>query len=215
MNSKMLELVSENIKFDSQVIKSKAQHTIPYSPTLTQEIFSNALLDRAVNDYRIPSARERLRIFKKKSAKFKNSQTESEDLKKIQNSQLQISETMKHNESKFTPISYFKSISEEDLKGNTATTTKTNMTKSLDELNKAAKNVFLTESVVQDSEWDWDCQLIDELSENTARWMVMKKIERDGNWKMLNFMLKIICLFFLNHIFYSFSETKREAIVFN
>ena len=65
------------------------------------------------------------------------------------------------------------------------------MTKSLDELNKASKNVFLTESVVQDSEWDWDCQLIDELSENTARWMVMKKIERDGNWKILNYLISL------------------------
>lgn len=191
VDPRILAIVAENLQFDKQVIKSKAKHTLSYSPSLTQEVFQTRVGDEALveaNKHRIPSAQTRLRQLKKKLSwnkknqprRVENSQEKTTDQKE---EDLDPIHSVKAIEPRFTPKNYFRSASDGELSDGgekTAVVQNTKKTaKSLEDVNHV-EGIFLTEDQHQESEWDWDCQLIDELSENTARWLVMKRMERDG-----------------------------------
>jgi hypothetical protein len=41
IDPKLLDFVTDGFKFDAQVVKTKAKHTIPYNPVQVKEIFQN------------------------------------------------------------------------------------------------------------------------------------------------------------------------------
>lgn len=148
-------MTGEVIQFDKEVIKLKAKHTITYSPSLTKEIFQEKL-SSDVKKYEMPNAKERLERFKKKQFKI----------------MVERQYKARNPEIIELPVPIQKSASANGLCENIDSLPLTET--------EAKDDIFITENQMEESEWDWDCQLIDELSENTARWMVMKKIERDG-----------------------------------
>lgn len=212
VDARILDDVTNTVQFDKQVIQTKATHTLSFSPSLTREAFLDAReLDETVlveaNKHRLPNARQRLRAFKKK--------LNVTNIKNDREVESQMTE-FKTIKAKFVPVSYFKSASDGETEKETISNdTRVKNARSLQDLNKSNEGgIFLTESAVQDSDWDWDCQLIDELSENTARWMVMKKIERDGQffYYVSNIVRPVfwkICLFFRFYI----KEKQKEKLV--
>lgn len=190
----MLDFVTDNLKFDDQVVKSKAKHTLPYSPRLVRETFANSndLGDQVYiepNKYKPPSARQRLRAWKKASKVDENTSTHHTVQHQHENNDLTaIVNNVHESVCKFIPLNYFRSASDGEL--NTTRTTETDQmigqngrvtlakVKSLEDW---SGDVVKGENKVdEEDEWDWDCHLVNQLSENTARWIVMKKIERDG-----------------------------------
>lgn len=169
----VLDFVADGIRFDEQVVMSKAPFTLPYDKKYVEKFFQDK--------YRISDDLE----IEKCKYKIKNEHSmklvEQMRARKCQLAiadQTNITNENNNTNVKFKRVGFFednkkRSLSEGDLENN------------LNKVKKSSENVhgfFLTEvneyreKIAVIENYDWDDYLIDSLSENTARWIVMKQV---------------------------------------
>lgn len=203
----MLDFVSDGLNFDDQVIKSKAAHTLPYSPSRVNQIFANKT--RLDNGVRIE--RGKYKFKPNKSLNYKTAEERKVDeLKRIYQYYQSIIAYYKEDNrdsvlntstagAKFKPSSFFQEydkLSASDTELNvTGRIDKKSRARSLEDLDQGG-GFFLTETLFDKepqstkasvkeetnkrvelkelNNIDWDEHTINQLSENTARWVVMK-----------------------------------------
>ncbi|RNA40140.1 hypothetical protein BpHYR1_000484 [Brachionus plicatilis] len=184
ISSHVLDFVVDGISFDEQVVKSKAPFTLPYSKKYVEQIFDDKC--RISDDLKIEKWKYRTK--NEHSAKLVEQMREKK-------SQLAIADGAKSEEKRkkvqFKPVGYFvddrkMSLSDGDLTdfkkvchSNTSKSSENIGGFFLTEINeqvKVAKTKMLREKIVHVENYDWDDFMIDSLSENTARWIVMKQV---------------------------------------
>ena len=149
INSKILEFVIDGIRFEPQVVKSKAAFALPYNPVELQEIFANKTV--LSDDYKINIKPK----FKAKKAPIESKKeikeqslalldSNEQDLDNLQISNAQI---------KFKSKNFFmnKSLSEERLSARNENDSRnvSKLTRSLDDLSESMgsrNGVFITET---------------------------------------------------------------------
>ncbi|CAF0950950.1 unnamed protein product [Brachionus calyciflorus] len=194
VKSSILNFVADGLKFDEQVVKSKASYALPYNKKYLDEIFQNKNV--ISDDYKIEIGKYK----KRNEQTIKLIQKMKEDNEK----RLALVDEIKpekRSQVKFKPISFFVetkkiSISDGNLKSDDSKKlSESILTKSTDNFD-LIENVFLTEIEHKETpinqyteskislednlksidKYDWDEYLIDSLSEHTARWIVYKKV---------------------------------------
>ena len=190
IKSQILDFVADGLKFDEQVVKAKAAYTLPYSKKYAQEIFENK---NVISDDLVIE-KDKYKVRNENSVKLVEKMMERKKEQLALTNEPKVEP--KHSTVKFKPINYFvdkKKLSLSDGNLNDAKKiSESSLSKSSDNL-----GVFLTEIEEQEvkvpkqsepvkktsdqdlkilDEIDWDDYLIDSLSENTARWIVMKRV---------------------------------------
>ena len=221
INSKLLEFVTDGLKFDQNVVKEKAAYALPYSPRYVKEIYENKH-DLGNNLIIDPNKyKQKPNVLKYKTSIKLNSKN-SEELKaieyeqpkkpfKFKSKELFITEkkhSLSSSESNLAELEFvdkrlsksLDSLKENDNDGNffiTETSYEVESTygKKKEQHHKQEKKEFVREDsaakLKQMVRVNWDDQLIDSLSENTARWLVMKKIN-DCKSRQLKLILQFI-----------------------
>lgn len=205
INKKFLDFATENLIFDQQVVKNKAAYSLPYDPKKVYEIFNNknSVTDDV---YIRPGKYKYKKVFLIKSMKknLVKDETESKDFDIIDEIQLtKLPNSIEKFKPKVYFVKPKSSLSDSQIEANGLKKfSDTNFTKSFDNLSLINENgFFLTESVIDSEKFkvatnkynndssvvqggylkklndiNWDDYLIDSLSENTARWIVMKQV---------------------------------------
>jgi hypothetical protein len=167
INENLMRFVTDGLKFDVEVVKSKCAHALPYDQTALNEYFKNknVLSDNVIINQNKPKPKE-----SRKWSDNSKKQITSQEL-------VSVSSTQEEAKPKFKPSDVFVTDKPNKLPIIESNATKTD-------------NFFLTENTF-DSErniersvkvstelrktTDWDDFVLSQLSENTARWIVAKQ----------------------------------------
>jgi hypothetical protein len=218
INPKLLEFVTDGIRFEENVVESTALYALPYSSKYAKQIFDNKstiandlILDP--NKYKRINKRNLSLKFNSNREKISKGRENSNDqlisiTDKSDNNQIEEEETCKPAHVTFKPLeifSHMRSLSNSDsnlaefdsfyLRDDDDQATK--RSRSLDSFDGFMENkqlVLVTKTAGNEQETinktrgeekyfketktqiGWDEYLIDLLSENTARYLVMKKV---------------------------------------
>lgn len=188
INENLMKFVSEGLKFDIEVVKSKCAHALPYDQNALNEYFKNknVLSNNVIINQHKPKPRQNERKL-----------SESCNKKETGQELVPITSTKESIEPKFKPKDIFVSD-------------KPNKLPAIETHDTKAENFFLTEAS-DDSEkkfelskqsenevrktTDWDDFVISQLSENTARWIVAKQTKCKQIQYYFKLPTKIILLF--------------------
>lgn len=193
INSDVLDFVVDGIRFDEQVVMSKAPFTLPYDQKYIEKIFQDKY--KISDDFEI------------EKCKYKTRNEHSMKLvEKMRAKKCQLAITVQTNSTdektskkvKFKNVGFFednkkKSLSDGDLEKNLEKMSNLYIKKKSSE---SLNGFFLTEvNECRDNDqrekiafienYDWDNYLVDSLSENTARWIVMKQVSDPKRKKKL------------------------------
>jgi len=235
IDAKILEFVTDGIRFEENVVESKALYTLPYSSKYAKQIFDNKstiandlILDP--NKYKKVNKRNLARKMNSYREKITEERDSSNDhlvflTDKIEKEEETPFNQSAHNVATFKPLEIFShmrslSNSESNLAevdsfyfrdDDDQTTKRSRSLNSLDGMENKQLVLFKkstsnehnqhedSERAVREqnffsdsnSQIGWDEYLIDLLSENTARYLVMKKV---SNRKLNSFLRKFLAI---------------------
>lgn len=200
VSANILDFVVDGITFDEQVLKSKAPFTLPYDTKYVKQIYDDK--------YRID---DDLKI---QIGKYKTRNEHSVKLvEQIKARKLQLAIADEKNDTSdqkkkvhFKRVDYFveqkkMSLSEGDLRDlnklSDSAMTKSSenlegffLTEVHEQMTDVVKPKIEREKIALIENYDWDDLLIDSLSENTARWIVMKQVSDPKRKKKLQTLVE-------------------------